>query len=73
MRCACLLAALLLIAGCAEIPQSAMAKVCVSDKQGVGARVPVIEFGRQGTITEILGPSRECRNPEFPVLAVVKG
>ena len=67
-----LVAASLLIAGCAEIQQTATTKVCVSDKQDVGARVPVIEFGRQGTITEILGPSRDCRNPELPVLAIVK-
>lgn len=66
-------AASLLIAACVEIPQASTAKVCVTEKQEVGARVWVTEFSRNGTLTEILGPSRECRDPELPILALAKG
>ena len=65
-------AAGLLIAGCAEIPQASTAKVCVTEKEDVGARVWVTEFSGQGTITEMIGPSRECRNPAQPILALAK-
>lgn len=63
---------LLLVAGCAEIPRTPTAKVCITESQGVGSSVKVIEFGGNGTVTEVLGPSRECRSPELPILAVVK-
>ena len=69
-----LVAASLLIAACAQIPQAPpTAKVCVTEKHDVGASVWVTEFGRPGTISEILGPSRECRNPALPILAIAKG
>ena len=73
MRSLGFLATLLLIAGCAELPQPATAKVCVTAKHDVGGRVWITELGKEGTITEILGPSRECRNPELPILALAKG
>jgi hypothetical protein len=68
-----LIALSLLIAGCAEVPQPTTAKVCVTEKQDVGASVRIIELGKQGTITEVLGPSAECQNPELPILALAKG
>ena len=64
---------LVLLAGCAEIPQPATAKVCVTGKHDVGARVWITEFSKEGTITEIVGPSQECRNPALPILAIAKG
>jgi len=66
------LAVSLLLAACAEVTQSPPAKVCVSEKHDVGSRVWITEWGKDGRITELLGPSRECRNPELPILALAK-
>jgi len=66
------LAVSLLLAACAEVPQSPPAKVCVSEKHEVGSRVWVTEWGKEGRITELLGSSAECRNPELPILAIAK-
>jgi hypothetical protein len=63
---------LLAAAGCAQNPQSPTAKVCVTDKHEVGSRVWITEWGKEGRITEVLGPSQECRNPGLPVLAVAQ-
>lgn len=62
----------LLFAGCTEIPQRSTAKVCITDSQGVGSTVWITEFSGNGTVTEVLGPSRECRNPALPILAIAK-
>ncbi|HTM61058.1 MAG TPA: hypothetical protein VL199_11920 [Burkholderiales bacterium] len=66
------LALCLLLAACANVAQVPTTKVCVTDKHDVGSRVWITEWSKEGRVAEILGPSRECRNPEMPILAVAK-
>ena len=63
---------MIVLAACADIPQSRTAKVCVTDRQGAGSRVWVTEFSKEATISEVVGYSRECRNPNLPILAIAK-